>query len=479
MEGNEKEKPPEWDGNMDVETISRKRSSAAALLPSEIAEHDRTAKKVITNPESANPSISNMYKHPSLDNNSRGYSKEDCGPFIVHVSRESVVNSSLSLKPIKVGLIFMQNKISNITKDGIKSIGRNRVSVEFKSAQDANNFITNPCLARHQLTVSIPAYNISRMGLVRGVPVEWSMEEFVNATDLAEGSNKILKARRLHRKVLKEDGTPSWIPTQSVVLTMQGQSLPSKIYAVYTSLPVEVYILPTIQCRKCVRFGHIQNQCRSDARCYRCAQKHPGDQCKVTMDNATCFNCSGKHFATDNTCPEFSRQKAIKTVMSEQNISYAEASTRYGRVRRPYADVAKVMFAPISEPSALSPSHQTYTSLPPTPVRPTSYRKRVNHSPRPRSPTPVSYDQHAHHFITSTPRSEVPNGQAYPDLAQRIGQFTPNEGLMELLIKLLSNIIAKFSDVLPNDVAPLMITLTEKLTNGTSFHNPSSLPSME
>lgn len=473
MVGNEEEKPPDPGGgnsskDMDIDSQNNRQILAAkrSLNPSELSPSDKVIepkeKKLIQ--ESA-ASYSTLYKHPDLDK-VRKYGNDDVGPFIVHVSRDAESpNSGTSLQPINVGHTMAKENVRDIRKDGIKSLGRNRVSVEFTSAAAANSLVNNPCLGRNKLAASIPSYQVSRMGLVRGVPVEWTMEEFVSASGLKEGNGRILKARRLQRKVLREGGPPTWVPTQSVVVTFEGQILPSRVYAFYTSLVVEVYVLPTIQCRKCLRFGHIQTQCRSDARCFKCAHKHPGENCNVAPEHITCLYCSGRHFATDQRCPEFCRQKSIKKTMSELSISYQEASTRHPAVRRPYADVSKVMFAP-ELGASWHPSQSPPPPSPPQSPATTSYRQTVFRNPRAHTPLSPSYDRHAHQNIVSSPSSQVPNGYA---LSQRTGKETPNDNTLELLIMLLTNFIAKWSDCLPPDVAPLMMTLTERL----SFSNGS------
>lgn len=502
MDGNEKEKPPdEADGNsnvgMDIDNNTRKRNlQTLGLSPvgspqepapkkitihvhKEISDQVATVCENVVIPHvdkqpdenAANPLL---YKHPDLSTEARGYNADDDGPFVVHISKESSADSKSSLKAIYVGMLLTQANVTNIKKDGIKSVGRNRVSVTFDKAADANSILKNPMLDKYKLSANIPTYNISRMGLVRGVPTDWSMTDFVKGTNLEEGKGRILKARRLQRKVTKEDGSPSWVPTQTVVVTFEGQSLPSRIFAYYTSLVVEVYQLPTIQCRKCLRFGHIQTQCRSDARCYKCAQKHPGDGCNVAPEHISCIFCTARHYATDRNCPEHHRQKSIKLIMSERNISYAEAAAQVPVVnRRPYADVANIMFGPTRESPPPSQSPFDPTDLPSTPPR-TSHRKTVFLSPRPRPSLSPGYDRQAHNNIVRPPPSEIPNGQALNNPYTRV---TPNEDLMELLLKLLTNIIAKWSDCLPNDVAPLMLTLVEKL----SFPNgpPGHLSTME
>ncbi|XP_045533475.1 uncharacterized protein LOC123720761 [Pieris brassicae] len=185
-----------------------------------------------------------------------------------------------------------KHKISSTIHGGVKNVGRNKITVEFSSAEAANNFLVNPILAMCKFKTIIPSYNITRMGLVKGVPVDWLMDELVDSLELPPGCGELLKSRRLNRKSVTE-GVTTWVPTQSVVLTFRGQMLPSKIYSYHTSLPVETYKLPTIQCLNCCRFGHIKSVCRSKPRCYRCAQPHTGDTCEVTLETSTCLHCSG------------------------------------------------------------------------------------------------------------------------------------------------------------------------------------------
>lgn len=89
------------------------------------------------------------------------------------------------------------------------------------------------------------------------------MTEFVDATDLNDGQEKNLKTRRLQRKVIKDGVPSSWIQTQTVVVTFEGQNLPEYIFTVADSRSLRL-------CRKCLRFVHTQAQCRSDVRCFMC-----------------------------------------------------------------------------------------------------------------------------------------------------------------------------------------------------------------
>ncbi|KAI8431675.1 hypothetical protein MSG28_016154 [Choristoneura fumiferana] len=208
---------------------------------------------------------------------------------------------------------------------------------------------------------------------------------------------------------------------------------------------IDNYKLPTIQCHKCCRFGHVKDQCRSNPRCAKCAQNHATSDCTVPDSDVTCLYCSGPHTATDNRCPEFSRQKSIKTVMSIENIGYVEAARRFRPVRTSYADKARQNFSPDFQQT---PHSQIVDSQSP-PGSPTqSYKKTVYIERRPRPPPSKSYDAQAHQAFTYTPKSSLPNGCAlgYHDSP------VPNDNLAELITKMLINLLSKFSDIIPYTV---------------------------
>lgn len=435
----------------------------------ETSSDDPVNKRTIIDPSTTNPSNQIIYVHPSFSEGPKNYNNEDTGPFIVHVSRAVVDPSAgTSIRAIKFGQFLHTHKISSIINDGVKNIGRNRISVEFSNGQAANEFLANPILDLSKYKAIIPTYNVTRMGLARGVPVDWSMDELIDSLVLPSGCGVVLKARRLSRKVINE-GTVTWIPTQSVVLTFAGQLLPSKIYSFHTSLPIETYKLPTIMCLNCCRYGHVKTQCRSQPRCFKCSQSHTGESCSVVKDNSTCLYCSGKHFATDKECPEFSRQQSIKLVMSSENISYLEASLRFPPSRKSYSEVAKEMFSP----PTFSPSspHKTNSKSNPSYQ---SYRQTVFRAPRPRSPLGKGYDVHAHQAITATCPSSTPNGCALNNNVQpTLPSADPN--LLLSITQILLSIISTGNEIpLPHDVAQNLFSIFNILRNG-----PNQFPSVE
>lgn len=264
------------------------------------------------------------------------FESTDISPFIVHIQRQSSDNAT-TLHPVAFGHFLKKSSFKNIINGSLKRIGRNRLTLSFNNYLDANAFIKDPCLTKQNFKAFIPTFSITRMGLVRGVPTERSVEDIIENISVPIGCGKVIKARRLNYKV--HGTTPVWKPSQTVVLTFDGQVLPKRVFLCYNSLPVELYTFPTIQCFNCCRFGHTKTQCRSAPRCYKCGQSHSADTFHIEEDTASCFLCGGLHFATSKSCQEFERQKLIKAYMAQNCVSYIEALKLHPPPSKSYADV--------------------------------------------------------------------------------------------------------------------------------------------
>lgn len=417
---------------MDVDSVSRKRPAEASPTNEMPTKHSRPARSK--------------------------YSALDKAPFVVHVARiESEHNAGTTLHHIKFGMFLLKHNISNVLADGIKRIGRNKVAVEFKSPEDANAFLSNPVLQQNNYEAVIPQFNITRMGLVRGVPADWTDEEVMAYVNTPSGCGKVLKVCRINRKV-SNDGKPEWVPTQTVVLTFDGQSLPKRVYCCYSALEVEKYIYPTVQCFNCCNFGHTQSQCRSKPRCFKCGYDHPGNGCDMNEDDVICFKCHGDHPAISRNCPEYMRQRAVKELMAEQSISYMDANKKIPASCSSYATVTKR--TPYSHIPVNRPTIQTQQ-------RPTSHRKTTYSKPRPHIPLTPGYDIQAHQELTRDYSfSPSQNGCA---LNQNQNQNYENESkhdYMEELVTLLAKLLS--SNSIPDHVANKLQAIFHILQNGSS-----------
>ncbi|CAH2101655.1 unnamed protein product [Euphydryas editha] len=205
MDGNEPPDPPDIQlpPNIQLSPTSASGFSYTPVLTAPLshfnAVENLTRKRPISD-EGTTKEIPNKQKR---QNEYRlKYTETDIRPFLVHVSRlERDPSSGTTLHPIKFGQFLERMRFSGILRDGVKRVGRNKVSIEFSSGENANNFITSPSVIEHGYAASIPKYNITRMGVVRDIPTDWSLDEIIENLKVPSGIGKIIKARRINKKI--------------------------------------------------------------------------------------------------------------------------------------------------------------------------------------------------------------------------------------------------------------------------------------
>lgn len=378
------------------------------------------------------------------------YLSSDAAPYLIHVQRiENSPNDGTILHPIAFGNFLRKNNFQNIISGSVKRIGRNRCAVAFSKFSDANDFLHSKLLDVNKFKAFIPTFNVTRMGLVRGVPTDWDEEEIKENVSTPIGCGNIIKVRRLNYKV-NVDGTTKWKPSQSIVVTFDGQVLPKRIFMCYNALPVEVYVYPTIQCFRCCKYGHTKLQCRSKfPKCFKCGEDHLGDTCNREEDSASCVSCGGFHYATNKLCPEFLRQKEIKHTMAHSCISYIEASKLFPAVSKSYANILN------SNPGQPNKSTQDNIS------NHSSYKKTVFLKPRSPPKTQGGYDRAAHNAIVKELEFPAPkNGCALSTNPTKSDDSDLNTILALINTLLQSNLLK------PSHVAPINALFNILCNNG-------------
>ncbi|XP_028172351.1 uncharacterized protein LOC114361497 [Ostrinia furnacalis] len=418
-------------------------------------------------PSTANLSANeNLTNSPSAPVARPSYVASDLAPYVVHIQRvPSDPNENCTIHPISFGFFLKKNGIRNIIDGSLKRIGRNRLSISFSKFEDANSFLDNGSLKFNKYKAFIPSFNVTRMGVVRGVPTDWTEEEIVSNISVPIGCGKILKARRLKRKNIV-NGEAQFVPIETVVLTFDGQVLPKRVFLCFNSLPVDLYIYPTIQCFSCCRYGHVKSQCRSTPRCFKCGLGHSGHTCSVEEDEIRCCLCSGLHMATSKVCPEYNRQKNIKESMAKDCITYAEALKLHPPCSKSYADVL------------VSPTPQnSYNHVSSNYSNKTSYKKTV--FLKPRSPPRFSkgYDKSAHDEIIQGYNSEIsPSKSILINSDEKYSNSLSNLSLKELIVALINSLQTNLSS-LPSNAASIKDRLLDKIShNEQSFSNSMELP---
>lgn len=411
----------------------------------------------LSEPQASTTSIPNL--SPPRAAVGRGqYQPSDSAPYIVHVQREG--SEGTTLHPITFGRFLKLNNIKGIENGSLKRVGRNRISLAFTTYTDANNFLTHERLEQEKYKAFIPTFNVTRMGVVKGVPNDWSDDEVLTCISVPVGCGPVLKIRRIKRKVIANNSS-QFINTGTIIITFDGQILPTKIYMCYTVLSVELYIYPTVQCYNCCRFGHVKNQCRSTPRCFRCGQGHSGDTCHIEEDEYRCCLCKGAHEAISKKCLELNRQKAIKETMSKSCISYMEATKMHPPVSKiSYAEA--LLAAPTSSPSSYIQHGPPAIHSPSTSNNLThSYKKTVFLKPKTHTNNnnvSKGYDRLAHAEIIREP--VLPKGKPTFNKNNDNNNMSTSD-IIEVIIQLLS----QSNKIPPSHVAAVIDALYKIPTN--------------
>lgn len=437
------------------------------LLPNEASSRkrgpiadDQSIRHKITRIENSTKSSKN--NQPSTPAYTRKYLSSDLGPFAVHVSKiESDPSSGVSIHPVKFGQFIFKHNISHISKDGIKKLGRNRIVVEFTISSAANDFLENSLLLEKGYKAFIPSYQVTRMGIARGIPTDFSNEEIPNYIDVPLGCGKVVKARRLNYKVRNETSY-EWRPSETVVLTFDGQRLPRYVYCFHNSIAIEPYKFPVIQCFNCCRYGHVKEACRSNSRCHKCGGPHSSNRCYINDDSLSCIFCSGTHSALDKNCPEQQRQREIKTRMSEEGISFQEAAKGIAASQRPYSEVLKQ--AHVTRVPTQDPINHIETN---------SYRKTVFLKPKPRAPIQRGYDKKAHENIIREFNIPTPENGCALQSSKTISNSTDVSKISDILDLLQQSLVTYVStnQSLPSNVAEKLFEITQLLINQNGNHS--------
>ncbi|XP_059056843.1 uncharacterized protein LOC131850576 [Achroia grisella] len=233
----------------------------------------------------------------------------------------------------------------------------------------------------------------------------------------------------------------------------------------YNSLPVDIYIYPTIQCYNCCRYGHVKDQCRSTPRCYKCSKGHSGENCTQQEDFCCCL-CLGDHQANSKNCPELWRQKAIKETMAKSCISYAEASKLHGPVTKSYADTVKTNSSIITAEHLNNTKPQNTLS---SNIINRSYKKTIVQKPRQSPKLSHGYDVNMHKQLIKDYNPPTPaDGCGYKSVAE---QNLPNQ-FTELIMALIK-LLTESNSIVPSNAASLFSALLQIFNNNGSIGQSS------
>lgn len=270
----------------------------------------------------SSPSIStdiDMSNNINNNNNNillRSFSPDYNGPIIILAESTDQNKNMGNWHPISVAKFFSTNFVG-ITN--IKPAGSKKVKITFNTIINANNCLISDIPRASGFHVNIPSNLIFSYGIIK-------LDNNISENEFFEGHCSSVPIAAFKRISIQKDG--KIIQTRTVELKFVAPKLPSAISIYNMLFEVTPSIRSPVQCNRCLRFGHTQKYCRSDARCSHCGvSKHSIDSCPTAQaTDPSCLYCKLPHLSTDRSCREWSLQKDIKKIMATENISYKDAA---------------------------------------------------------------------------------------------------------------------------------------------------------
>lgn len=256
-------------------------------------------------------------------------------------------------KPIAMAKLLSSENIKNILR--IKYKSSYKALIQFQRREDAERLLNCQKLKDMGLRCQLTQEMTISYGIVKGIDLELKEDEIKN---ILKSNAEVLSIKRLKR--LSSEG--KWIDCESIRISFKGNVLPQYVYAYDCRFIVEAFIFPVTQCSGCWQFGHIIKYCPSKKRCCpKCGGKH--DNC--SLEEYTCLNCKGNHFVLDKRCPMYLKEKTIRKIMSEEQLTYKKALQRFMEKKQEVnnKDTMETSKQIANTQSIITPNTGTYSSI--------------------------------------------------------------------------------------------------------------------
>ncbi|XP_034829849.2 uncharacterized protein [Maniola hyperantus] len=220
-------------------------------------------------------------------------------------------------KQMAFARLLRDENISNVLK--IKYKSPYKIFIHFSDKNQAERLINLRKLIDLDIRAQFTNQGNLSYGIIKGVDIGTSEKELLESLTC---DYDIISAKRLKR--LNKEG--KWVESESVRLCFRNPVAPLSIYAYGFKFDVERFEFPVTRCSGCWSFGHIKKFCKLNKNvCPKCGGAH--DNCEIK--EYKCINCKGPHMALDKSCPFFRKEKEIRFIMSEHNVTYKNALEIY------------------------------------------------------------------------------------------------------------------------------------------------------
>lgn len=199
----------------------------------------------------------------------------------------------------------------------MKQIGRNKIMVVFNSYAKANSIVEHINNENGMYVAYIPKHVVCISGVITGIPCDITTDEIF--ADL-QCEVPIVEVYRLNRYVngIKE-------PSNRVSVTFRASRLPEKVRLFCCLSRIQPFVQKVVFCKKCLRYNHKSENCKSFRRCQTCGDRHDDENYENCQQRIKCLHCKKTHATGSVDCPERLRQEQIKSIMAKKNYTYVEA----------------------------------------------------------------------------------------------------------------------------------------------------------
>ncbi|KAM3963395.1 uncharacterized protein ACR2FA_002328 [Aphomia sociella] len=234
----------------------------------------------------------------------------------------SLISLECLPKQIAMAKLLRSENIKGITR--IKYKSPYKALIQFKNRVDATKLMECEKMKQLDIRCQMLYEQSLSYGVVKGVDLNLTEKELLEIFDSTIEINSLKRLKRIG-----PDG--KWIDSESIKICFKDNKLPMYVFAYDCRFKVEAYVFPVTQCSGCWKFGHIIKYCPTKKiLCPKCGCNH--NNCETI--NFKCLNCKGDHFVLNKKCPFFLKEKEIRNIMSEEQVSYRKALGLYLEKRK-------------------------------------------------------------------------------------------------------------------------------------------------
>ena len=229
-----------------------------------------------------------------IESTEQGKNFSKTSPFVIEKTLFSTIGNTSNVKILKDGKLLVE-------------ILREKQATNLKKLE---SFCNIKCRITPHRTL-----NTSK-GIIRDRRLYCCSEEEIQENLASQGVT--------HVKRIKIRKDKDLVNTNTLILTFNNPTRPTKLKIFFQVIPVSPYIPNPLRCFCCQKFGHHENNCRNPPVCGHCAGV--GNHCEGACSKpAKCANCGDPHPAFSNKCPIWGKEKEVTRVKFTNNISYPEA----------------------------------------------------------------------------------------------------------------------------------------------------------